>query len=464
MQVASIHFKARAGGKLADANLQAALAKLQTNFVQGRAERVAELDNFEAIRDAAAAIRDRAIANLDVYLEAFERNAVARGAIVLWAETTDEVNRAVCEIARRHGVRKAVKSKSMVTEECGLNDALEAAGVDVVETDLGEYILQLAREPPSHIIAPVVHKNKEEVSDLFAQQHRLPRKTDIGELTREARGMLRQHFVTADMGISGANFLVAETGSTLIVTNEGNGRMVTTLPRVHVAITGIEKVLPTLEDVATLMRLLPPHGTGQTITNYISINTGVREGDGPEHFYIILVDGGRTRLIGGDLQPMLRCIRCGACMNHCPVYQSVGGHAYGWVYPGPMGSILTPVLAGLENAVDLPNASTFCNQCGVACPVKIPLPDLMRKLREEQFARRLKPWIERAGLALWGWAAQRAGIYAVVSRLAARGLAAVAGPGRLIRRLPFGGGWTGGRDLPAPEGRTFRELYQKQKY
>ena len=461
-----MHFKARATGKLADANLQAALAKLQTNFVRGRAQRVAELDNFEAIRDAAAAIRDRALADLDLYLGEFERNAAARGAVVHWAETTAEVNRIVCELARQYGVRKAVKSKSMVTEECALNDALEAAGIEVVETDLGEYILQLAKEPPSHIIAPVVHKTKEQVSDLFAEKHRTPRRTDIGELMREARGILRREFLSADMGISGANFLVAETGSTLIVTNEGNGRMVTTLPRVHVAITGIEKVVPTLEDVATLMRLLPPHGTGQTISNYISVTTGTRgaeDRDGPEHFHIILLDGGRTKLIGGDLQPMLRCIRCGACMNHCPVYQAVGGHAYGWVYPGPMGSILTPVYAGLENALDLPNASTFCNQCGVVCPVKIPLPDLMRKLREQQFERGLKPWPERMGLAIWKWAARRPAIYAMISRIGARVLAWMSGADRLIHSLPFGRGWTKGRDLPAPEGKTFRDLYRKTR-
>ncbi|HZM44499.1 MAG TPA: LutB/LldF family L-lactate oxidation iron-sulfur protein [Burkholderiales bacterium] len=464
MQVASIHFKSRAGAKLADANLQSALAKLQANFVGGRARRVAELDNFEAIRDAAAAIRDRALADLDLYLEEFERNAAARGAVVHWAETTEEVNRIVLDIARRHGVKKAVKSKSMVTEECALNDALEAGGIEVVETDLGEYILQLAKEPPSHIVAPVVHKTREEVSDLFEDRHRLPRKTDIADLTREARGILRPHFLSADMGISGANFVVAETGSTLIVTNEGNGRLVTTLPRVHVAITGIEKVVPSLEDVATLMRLLPPHGTGQTISNYISVTTGVRapgECEGPEHFHVILVDGGRTKLIGGDMQPMLRCIRCGACMNHCPVYQSVGGHAYGWVYPGPMGSILTPTYVGLENAPDLPNASTFCNQCGVVCPVKIPLPDLMRKLRERQFGEGMKPWPERLGLAVWQWAARRPVIYAMITDLAARVLARMGGADRLIRALPFGGGWTDGRDLPAAEGRTFRELYAK---
>jgi L-lactate dehydrogenase complex protein LldF len=466
MQITSMHFKATASVKLANANLQSALKRLEGNFVRGRAERVAELGNYEEIRAAAAAIRDRVLANLDVYLEAFERNAAARGAVVHWAETPEDVNRIVCRIARDHGVKKAVKSKSMVTEECALNDALEAAGVEVVETDLGEYILQLAKEPPSHIVAPVVHKTRDEVSDLFEAKHHKPRKTDIAELTREARGMLRGHFVTADMGITGANFAVAETGSTLIVTNEGNGRMVTTLPRVHVAITGIEKVVPTLEDVATLMRLLPPHGTGQTISNYISVTTGVRDAgarDGPEHFHVVLMDGGRTSLLGGDLQPMLRCIRCGACMNHCPVYQSVGGHAYGWVYPGPMGSVLTPSYIGLENALDLPNAATLCNQCGVVCPVKIPLPDLMRKLRERQFERGLKPWPERAALAAWSWVAQRPAVYAMMAVLGARLLALMGGSARSIRRLPFGGGWTDGRDFPAPQGKTFRELYRSQR-
>src|SRR5687767_8186778 len=440
MQHTSDQFKDTARTKLGDANLQAALEKLQTNFVKGRADRVAELDNFEAIRDAAAAIRERALENLDLYLAEFERNATARGAVVHWAETVDDVNRIVCELAAKYGVRKAAKSKSMVTEECALNDALEAAGIEVVETDLGEYILQLAKEPPSHIVAPVVHKTREEVSDLFEERHRRPRTSVIAELTREAREVLRPHFLSADMGITGANFIVAETGSTLIVTNEGNGRMVTTLPRVHVAITGIEKVVPTLEDVATLMRLLPPHGTGQTISNYISVTTGVKgeaDRDGPGHFHVILLDGGRSGLIGGDLQPMLRCIRCGACMNHCPVYQSVGGHAYGWVYPGPMGSVLTPSYVGLENALDLPNAATFCNQCGVVCPVKIPLPDLMRKLRERQFERRLRPWTERMALAAWAWTAARPRMYAMMTTLAARLLAWMGGADKRLARVPF---------------------------
>jgi L-lactate dehydrogenase complex protein LldF len=288
----------------------------------------------------------------------------------------------------------------------------------------------------------------------------------IADLTREAREILRPHFLSADMGVTGANFIVAETGSTLIVTNEGNGRMVTTLPRVHIAITGIEKVVPTLEDLTTLLRLLARHGTAQTVTNYISVTTGPRraaDSEGPEHFHVILVDAGRTRLLGSDLQAMLRCIRCGACMNHCPVYQSVGGHAYGWVYPGPMGSVLTPTYAGLENALDLPHASTLCNQCGVVCPVKIPLPDLLRKLREQQFARGLRPWTERAGLALWGWAARRPRLYGWLAQRGARALAWLGGTDGRIRALPGAQGWTEGRDMPAPEGDTFRTLYARRR-
>ena len=465
MQIQSMFFKQRATEKLGDELLQGNMKSAKGKFVDGRAKAVAEFGVWEEVRTHAAMIRDRALANLDVYLEEFEKNATARGAVVHWAETAGEANRIVCELAARYGVRKAAKSKSMVSEECALNDALEAAGIEVIETDLGEYILQLAHEPPSHIVAPVVHKSKDEVSDLFEEKHGLARKTGIPDLCREAREILRPHFLSADMGISGANFIIAETGSTLIVTNEGNGRMVTTLPRVHVAITGIEKVVPTLEDVTTLLRLLPRHGTGQSITNYISLNTGVKgqgDLDGPEHFHIILVDAGRTKLIGSDMQAMLRCIRCGACMNHCPVYQNVGGHAYGWVYPGPMGSILTPIYAGIENALDLPNASTLCNQCGVVCPVKIPLPDLLRKLREKQFERGLKPWPEKLGLALWARMARHPALYALSTRIGARVLAMMGGAGKLIHSLPLGGGWTGGRDLPAPQGKTFRELYSQK--
>ena len=464
MHVASMHFKPRAAEKLADPQLREALDGLKRRFVPGRAAVMTEVD-FEATREAAASIRQRALEHLDFFLELFERNATARGTVVHWAETTQDVNAIVLAIARDNGVRKAVKSKSMVSEECALNDALEAGGVEVVETDLGEYILQLGREPPSHIIAPVIHKTRDQVSDLFAAKHRTARKTDIEALTCEAREVLRPHFLSADMGITGANFVVAETGSTLIVTNEGNGRMATTLPRIHVAITGIEKVVPTLEDVATLLRLLPRSATGQSISNYVSVTTGTRapgDLDGPEQFHVILLDGGRSQILASEFSPILRCIRCGACMNHCPVYQSVGGHAYGWVYPGPMGSVLTPNYVGIENALDLPHAATLCNQCGVVCPVKIPLPELMRKLREKQYERGLRPWHERTALAGWALLASHPRLYAWVTAVAVKALAWMGGKRRRIARLPFGRGWTDGRDLPAPEGTTFRAQYAQR--
>jgi L-lactate dehydrogenase complex protein LldF len=461
-----MHFKVRAAEAAADRALQAKLATAKGLFVEGRRRAVAEID-LEATREASKDIRNRCIANLDLWLERFEEEATRRGGRVLWARDGAEICRLVAEIARRYGVKKAIKSKSMLSEEAGLNAALEAAGVQPVETDLGEYILQInGNESPSHIIAPAIHKTKEEVAELFERVHGKPRKTDIGEMTREAREMLRAHFLSADMGISGGNFLVAETGSVALVTNEGNGRMVTTLPRVHVVITGVEKVIPTLEDLATLMRILPRSATGQSISNYFSLLTGVKrpeDTDGPEHLYFILVDNGRVDLLGSDFQDMLRCIRCAACMNHCPVYQTIGGHAYGWVYPGPMGSVLTPLFVGMENALDLPHAATLCNQCGVVCPVKIPLPELMRKLREVQTERGLRPWGERAALRLWAWLARQPRLYALATRLGVRYLNWLAEGGDRIRVLGIAPAWTAGRDFPAPEGRTFRELYVERQ-
>ena len=467
MEIRSMHFKARVSDKLADPVLQANLRVSKGKFVDKRAEAIRELPQFEATRDAAAAIRNRVLRDLDLWLEVFERKATERGAQVLWAKDGDEVCRLVIDIARRHAVRKIVKSKSMLSEEAGLNQALEAAGVQPVETDLGEYILQINdNEPPSHIIAPVVHKSKEEVADLFERVHGTPRKTVITEMTREAREVLRPHFLSAGMGISGGNFLIAETGSVALVTNEGNGRMVTTLPKVHVVVTGIEKVIPTLEDLCTLMRLLPRSATGQSITNYISVLTGTKkpeESDGPEHLYFILVDNGRAGLLGGEFQDMLRCIRCGACMNHCPVYQTIGGHAYGWVYPGPMGSVLTPLYAGIDKALDLPHAATLCNQCGVVCPVKIPLPDLLRRLREKQVDAGLRPLAERLALRAWAWVARRPALYALGTRIGVRYLKWLAGGADRIRVLSPAPAWTEGRDFPAPEGKTFRELYRERR-
>lgn len=468
MQVKSMFFEQKAIEKLNDPRLQANLKRLSSKFVAARADSIAELEDFEATRSAAVELRNRSIQNLDIWLELFEKKASSTGAQVLYARTPDEAAQLVLKIAQKHQVKSVTKSKSMVTEEMGLNQLLQSKGIAVRETDLGEYILQINNnEPPSHIIAPVVHKDKEQIADLFEQFHGSKRKTNIPEMTREAREILRPQFLNSDMGITGGNFLVAETGSVALVTNEGNEGMCTINPKVHVAITGIEKIVPNLEDLSTLLRLLPRSATGQSISNYVSILTGTKtkeELDGVEHMYFVLLDGGRSNLLGGDFEEMLRCIRCGACMNHCPVYQKIGGHAYGWVYPGPMGSVLTPSYVGLEQTQDLPQAATLCGQCHVVCPVKIPLPKLLRKLREQQFNRGIRPWKEQLALRVWAFTASKPWLYRLVSQLGVKGLTwwAARREGG-IGKLPFVEGWSSSKDFPTPAGNTFSKLYKKQR-
>jgi L-lactate dehydrogenase complex protein LldF len=455
-------FAANARDALANANLQAALRGSRGNFVAKRAKARAALPEFDALRDRAAAMKDEVLANLDLYLEAYERQVVASGGVVHWAETAEDARRIVLEICRRAGARTVNKGKTMIGEECGINDALAANGIRPVETDLGEYVVQLRGEVPSHIIAPAVHVTVPEVEAAFrtAHAHLPPERdlSDIGALLREARGVLRAKYFEAGVGITGANMLIAETGHSVIVTNEGNGDLSQSLPRVHVVMTSLEKVVPTLEDAATILRVLARSATGQEMSVYTTFSRGPRRAedpDGPEEYHVVLLDNGRTGLLGGETQDMLRCIRCGACMNHCPVYQAVGGHAYGWVYPGPIGAVLTPALIGVETGGQLPNASTFCGRCEEVCPMRIPLPRLMRHWREREFEKRLTPAAARRGLALWAFAAARPGLYRLATRLAARAMRAMArGRGRLAS-VPFAGGWTGGRDLPAPQGGTF---------
>jgi len=337
----------------------------------------------------------------------------------------------------------------------------------VVETDLGEYILQINDyEPPSHIVGPALHKSKEEVAELFHRKHGTPRKDVVEELCLEARGVLRQHYLTADMGISGGNFFVADTGSVVLITNEGNATLTTTLPKVHVRDLGHREDRADARgrrDADAPPDALVDRPVDQQLRRILTGPKGEGEFHGPEHMYFILVDSGRSGVLASDVREALRCIRCGACMNHCPVYQNVGGHAYGWVYPGPIGSILTPMYVGLDKAQDLPAASTMCNQCGVVCPVRIPLPDLQRKLREKAFEQGLRPWYERAGLKAWAWVARRPALYGLASRIGVRVLKAMGGRDGVIHKLPLVGGWTDGRDMPAPAGRTFRELYRARQ-
>ena len=470
MEATSRAFVDNARAGLANPVLRRALGIAGTGFPARRAEAIARLPEFEALRDLGKAIKDHTIAHLDAYLELYERNVTAAGGVVHWARDAAEARDAVLAVCRSVDARIVTKGKSMVAEEIALNDHLEANGITPVETDLGEYIIQLRGEPPSHIIAPAIHLMKEQVGDTFRAAHTAldPARplADPTQLCAEARQVLRPRFLAADVGITGANFLVAETGSSIIVTNEGNGDLTQTLPRVHIVVTSIEKVVPTFEDAATLLRLLARSATGQEFSSYTTVSTGPRRAgdrDGPEQYHVVLVDNGRSALIGGEFQDMLRCLRCAACLNHCPVYTAVGGHAYGWVYPGPMGAVLTPALIGLGEAGDLPNASSFCGRCESVCPVRIPLPKMMRHWRERQFDRRDTPPVSRIALRLWAWVARRPELYHELVEVKARLLGRLGGYRGRFRALPGAGGWTGTRDMPAPEGRSFHALWAERE-
>lgn len=473
-EVATREFVPASQAAVRDEQLRQALRRAGSGFDGTRREAIAEVteDVWEGWRQQARSIKEHTIAHLDYYLAMLERNVRAAGGQVHFARDAAQANAIVSEIARQQGVRTVTKSKSMVSEELGLNHVLEEQGIDVFETDLGEYIIQLAEETPSHLVAPALHKTRGQVAQLFAEQLGVPYSEDIEEMARIARVALRQKFLEADMGISGANFLVAETGSLVIITNEGNGRLCTSAPRIHVGLAGMEKVIPSLQDLAVFLRLLPRSATGQRITSYMSMVTGPRRADdedGPEEFHLVIVDNGRSRLLRDPaLRESLYCIRCGACLNVCPIYQRVGGHAYGWVYPGPIGSIVTPGLVGVAQAKDLPNASTLCGACRDACPVQINIPRMLLHLRHQQaesndtnqrtvsdtdkalaqgFATVMSsPWLLRLG------------------RLVGRALSApLARSGKMRQtRLPLVSRWTRARDLPVPAERSFRDRWRDE--
>jgi L-lactate dehydrogenase complex protein LldF len=470
MQPTSHAFKENARAALGNANLQKALTLMRSGFPERRAAAIARLPEFEALREEAKAIKDHALEHLDFYLETFEQQVTARGGQVHWCRTPQEARETVLAICRRLDAKTVTKGKTMIAEEIALNDYLEENGVTPVETDLGEYIIQIRKEYPSHVIAPAIHLVKEQVAASFRATH-----TDLDPnrvleeaptLVAEARAVLRQKFLAADVGITGANFCIAETGSTIIVTNEGNGDLTQTLTKAHIVLASLEKLVPTLEDVSTILRVLARSATGQEFSTYTTVSTGPRrpeDTDGPGEFHVVFLDNGRSAMLGTEFQDMLRCIRCGACMNHCPVYATVGGHAYGWVYPGPMGAVLTPTLVGIGEAGHLPNASTFCGRCESVCPMKIPLPKMMRHWREREFEKQLSPAAYRYGLKLWAFFASHPPLYQAATALVTRLLGWVGGSRGRFRSLPLAQGWTQGRDMPAPEGRSFMSLWAERR-
>ena len=464
--ISTPRFKDNVHEALHDARLQRAMPHAG-NFVPRRAAAVARLPEFEALRDAARDIKDHTLKHLDLYLEAYEAKVTAAGGHVHFARDAAEARRIFLDLCKARGAKAVTKGKSMISEEIALNQAMEAEGIEAIETDLGEYIIQLRGEAPSHIIAPAIHVTRDDVEADFRKAHQhLAANRDLSQpeqLLAEARAILRDKFLSADIGVTGANFLIAETGTSVIVTNEGNGDLTQILPKVHVVIASLEKIVPTLNDAAQLLRVLARSATGQDMSVYTTLSTGPRrpeDPDGPEEYHVILLDNGRSSMLGGQFADMLRCIRCGACMNHCPVYQAVGGHAYGWVYPGPMGAVLTPSLIGVGEGGQLPNASTFCGRCESVCPMRIPLPSMMRHWREREFERHLSPASVRYGIGFWAFFAKRPPTYRFLTDLAMRAMSLAGRSKGRFSWLPLAGGWTKYRDMSAPQGGTFQAQWR----
>ncbi len=480
-------FDANARDALGDPVLRGALRRATDLFGERRRAAIDDVgaDDFEALRDHARAIKDATLAHLDVHLERFVAQAEARGAKVHWARTGDEACELLAGLCAGAGAKTVVKSKSMTTEEIELGAALEAHGLRSIETDLGEWIIQQAGEVPSHIIVPAIHKTKAQIAALFADKLGTDPEADEKALTAAARDVLRREFAAAEVGISGVNFAVAETGSILILENEGNARFTTSLPKVHIAVMGIEKVVPRFEDLAVFLKLLPRSGTGQHLTSYQSILTGPKQdpsADGPEELHIVVLDNGRSRFLDQAVtRASLACIRCGACLNACPVYQQVGGHAYGSVYPGPIGAVITPQLVGVGKASQLPYASSLCGACREVCPVRIDIPALLLHLRQEvteghepsgsPFGAQRRPAKrgERLGFRLWSFGVRGRLRYEWGSALARFGQRLVVRGGyvgkvgALLSRLaPPLGAWTGTRDLRGLAPRSFRARWRQE--
>ncbi len=471
----SVEFDRKIHDTLADANLQLAIYTATGRLKEKRIEATsdAELPDYQELRTQANALKKHAIDNLDHYLEEFERNVDAYGGKVIYCKDATEVSDFVLDLAKRRGSRLIVKSKSMTTEEVDLNERLEHHGLESVETDLGEYILQLAHEKPYHIVAPALHKTRYDVADIFTKELHVARETVPEKQTLIARGVLREKFLKADIGISGANFLIADSGAVAIIENEGNARLTTSAPKIHIAVAGIEKVIPRARDLAVFLKLLARSATGQLLSVYTSFLAGPRrpgEVDGPEEFYVVLLDNGRTKLLPDrSKRQSLYCIRCGACLNTCPVYRKIGGHSFPWVYSGPIGAIITPQFMGVSHEPALPFASSLCGACGEVCPVKIDIPKVLLELRSDvkkAETREGQNRIEKLAFRIFAWVMTHPRVYEMAGKMAAS--IAPAGDGEWIRSVPAPmsvgpmKAWLSERDLPPSPSKSFREMWRRR--
>ncbi|MFI8656110.1 LutB/LldF family L-lactate oxidation iron-sulfur protein [Priestia megaterium] len=467
MKIGNDQFKKRVDDGVNNAFMRFAVSSAQERLRSRRLDAAEELGNWEEWRALGEEIRQHTLENLDYYLEQLTDNVAKRGGHVFFAQTAEEANEYIKNVARKKQAKKVVKSKSMVTEEIHMNAALEELGCEVIETDLGEYILQVDdHDPPSHIVAPALHKNKEQIRDVFQEKLSYKKTEKPEELALHAREMLRKEFLSADIGITGCNFAIAESGSISLVTNEGNARLTTALPKTQITVMGMERIVPTFEEFEVLVSLLTRSAVGQRLTSYVTALTGPRlpgEVDGPEEFHLVIVDNGRSAILGTEFQSVLQCIRCAACVNVCPVYRHIGGHSYGSIYSGPIGAVLSPLLGGYEDYKELPYASTLCAACTDACPVKIPLHELLHKHRQRIVEKEGKaPISEKLAMKAFGLGAASSSLYAVGAKVAPAALTPFMsgssiskGPGPLKA-------WTESREFPAPTKERLRDWFDKR--
>jgi len=468
MKIGTDNFKERVDTGINDSFMRGAVAGAQNSMGVRRQNAAEELGNWEEWRSHGEEIRQHVLENLDYYLEQLSENVAKRGGHVFFAQTAEQANEYIKGVVAKKNAKKVVKAKSMVTEEISLNAALEEAGCTVVETDLGEYILQVDdHDPPSHIVVPALHKNKEQIRDVFTKKLGYQKTEKPEELAWHAREMLRQEYLTADIGITGCNFAVAETGSFSLVTNEGNADLVTSLPKTQITVMGMERLVPTFEEMEVLVSLLTRSAVGQKLTSYITVLTGPREEhdvDGPEEFHLVIVDNGRSKILGGEFQSVLQCIRCAACINVCPVYRHVGGHSYGSIYSGPIGAVLSPLLGGYDEYKELPYASTLCGACTDVCPVKIPLHQLLHKHRQVIVEQEGKaPISEKLAMKAFGLGAASPMLYKLGSKVAP----AAMNPFTVGDKISKGPGplkaWTEIREFPAPNKERFRDWFKNRE-
>ncbi|KRE10586.1 amino acid dehydrogenase [Bacillus sp. Root239] len=467
MKIGNDQFKKRVDDGVNNAFMRFAVSSAQERLRSRRLDAAEELGNWEEWRALGEEIRQHTLENLDYYLEQLTDNVAKRGGYVFFAQTAEEANEYIKDVARKKQAKKVVKSKSMVTEEIHMNAALEELGCEVIETDLGEYILQVDdHDPPSHIVAPALHKNKEQIRDVFQEKLSYKKTEKPEELALHAREMLRKEFLSADIGITGCNFAIAESGSISLVTNEGNARLTTALPKTQITVMGMERIVPTFEEFEVLVSLLTRSAVGQRLTSYVTALTGPRlpgEVDGPEEFHLVIVDNGRSAILGTEFQSVLQCIRCAACVNVCPVYRHIGGHSYGSIYSGPIGAVLSPLLGGYEDYKELPYASTLCAACTDACPVKIPLHELLHKHRQRIVEKEGKaPISEKLAMKAFGLGAASSSLYTVGAKVAPAALTPFMsgssiskGPGPLKA-------WTESREFPAPTKERLRDWFDKR--